>query len=323
MSVLSKKLYLFTTVILILLTLAAGYVTAEDKPLKIALILWRGETEVEKGFQDGLKELGYTATYTTFNADQNLNKLSGLLKTFDPKGYQYLYTFGTSVSLKVKNDFQGVTPQVFAAVLYPVSSGLVQNLARPGVNISGSSHFIPVEQQIETAFRLLEFSNLGVFYNPNEANSAEAVRQIRNTALRLGFSLKAYPVKPKTDRLEKYLRLIEKDIIDVDAVYLPSDSYIISESQTIADTLERAKIPGFAAVEECVKNGVLFGLTTSYYDLGKATAAVIDQRERGKPLSSIPISLPQRTYLLINKTTARSLEFKPDPKLIGNARWIE
>lgn len=319
-----KKIGLFIiTSVLILLALAAGYVAAEDKPLNIALILWRGETEVEKGFQDGLKGLGYTATYTTFNADQNLNKLSDLLKTVNPQNYQYLYTFGTSVSLKVKKDFQGVTPQVFAAVLYPVESGLVQNLTRPGVNISGASHFIPVEKQVETAFRLLEFSNLGVFYNPNDANSAETVRQIRNTALRLGFSLKAYPVKPKTDRLDKYLRLVEKDVIDVDAVYLPSDSYIISESPTIADTLERAKIPSFAAVEECVKNGVLFGLTTSYYDLGKAVAGVIDQREKGKPLASIPVSLPSQTYLMINKTTARSLEFKPDPKLIGNARWVE
>jgi len=319
----SKKICLLTTVVLIMLLSAVGYVTAEEKPLKIALILWRGETEVEKGFRDGLKELGYTATYTAFNADQNPKKLSGLLKSFNPLDYQYLYTFGTSVSLKVKNDFQGVTPQVFAAVLYPVTSGLVQNLARPGVNISGSSHFIPVEKQIETAYRLLEFSNLGVFYNPNEANSVESVRQIRNTAQKLGFSLKPYPVKPKTDRMGKYLRLIEKDILDVDAVYLPSDSYIISESRNIANALERAKIPGFAAVEECVKNGVLFGLTTSYYDLGKATAAIIDQREKGKALSAIPVSLPSQTYLLINKTTARSLEFKPDPKLTGNVRWIE
>ena len=318
----SKKICLLTTVVLIMLTLAASYVTAADQPLKIALILWRGETEVEKGFKDGLTELGYSATYTTFNADQSLNKLSGLLKTIKPQDYQYLYTFGTSVSLKVKREFQGVTPQVFAVVLYPAASGLVQNLTRPGVNISGSSHFIPVEKQIETAYRLLEFSNLGVFYNPNEANSVESVRQIRDTALKLGFSLKPYPVKPKTDRMEKYLRLIEKDILDVDAVYLPSDSYIISESQNM-DALERAKIPGFAAVEECVKNGVLFGLTSNYYDLGKATAAIIDQREKGKALSSIPVSLPSQTYLLINKTTARALGFKPDPKLTGNARWVE
>jgi ABC-type uncharacterized transport system substrate-binding protein len=318
-----KKIGLIAVVVLILLCLAVTFAPAEEKNLNIALILWRGETEAEKGFRDGLKELGYTATYTTINADQNMGKLTALLKTFNPQDYQYLYTFGTSVSVKVKNDFQGVTPQVFAAVLYPVEAGLVQTMTRPGVNISGASNYIPIEKQIETAFRLLEFNTLGVFYNPNEANSSESMRQLRNAGLKLGFSLKVYPVKPGTTKLDKYLNLLEKDIIDFDAVYLPSDSYIVSESQNIADTLERAKIPGFAAVEESVKDGVLFALTTGYYEIGKAAAAIVDQREKGKALSTIPVSLPAQTYLLINKTTAEVLEFKPDPKLLGNARWIE
>jgi putative tryptophan/tyrosine transport system substrate-binding protein len=318
-----KKIGLVATVVLILLCLAATFAPAEDKNLNIALILWRGETDVEKGFRDGLKNLGYTATYTTINADQNLNKLSTLLKTFNPQDHQYIYTFGTSVSLKVKNDFQGVTPQIFTAVLYPVEAGLVQTMTRPGVNISGASNYIPIEEQLETAFRLLNFESLGVFYNPNEANSSESMRQLRNVSLKLGFSLKVYPVKPGSPKLDKYLNLLEKDIIDVDAVYLPSDSYIISESQNIANTLEKARIPGFAAAEESVKDGVLFGLTTSYYEIGKAAAAIVDQREKGKALSSIPVSLPGQTYLLINKTTAQALKFKPDPKLIGNARWIE
>lgn len=310
-------------IVLAVLSLFPVFSPAEEKLLNIALILWQGETEAEKGFRDGLKELGYKVTYTTINADQNLNKLSGLLKTFNPKDYQYLYTAGTSVSLKIKNDYQDTTPQIFAAVLYPVKTGLVQTLTRPGVNISGSSQCIPIEKQLEKAFQLLEFSNLGVFYDPNEENSIEVMRQIRDTGLKLGFSLKAYPVKPETDRLERYLRLIEKDIIDVDAIYLPSDSYIVSKSEEIADTLERAKIPSFAALEESVKNGVLFCLTTSYYDLGKATASIVDQREKAKALSTIPVTFPTQTYPLINKTTAHALDFKPDPKLISNARWIE
>jgi putative ABC transport system substrate-binding protein len=321
--VLGKKLLRILFCVFILICLLSPLTAAEVKNLNIALILWRGETDAEKGFRDGLKELGYTATFTTLNADQNLNKLAGLLSTFNPQNYQYLYTFGTTVSLKIKNDYQGITPQIFTAVLYPVESGLVQTLTRPGVNISGASNFIPIDKQMEAAFQLLEFSNLGVFYNPGELNSVETIRQLRNAGLKLGFSVKAYPVKPGTDRLDKYLRLIEKDIIDVDAVYLPSDSYIISESRDIAEILESGKVPSIAAAAESVANGALLGLTTSYYDLGKAAASIIDQREKGKALSAIPVSLPSQTYLLINKRTAHALDFKPDPKLTVNAQWVE
>ncbi|MBE9540983.1 MAG: ABC transporter substrate-binding protein, partial [Proteobacteria bacterium] len=37
---------------------------AAGKTLKIAMLLWRGETKAEQGFKDGLKELGYSVDYT-------------------------------------------------------------------------------------------------------------------------------------------------------------------------------------------------------------------------------------------------------------------
>jgi len=45
------------------------------KDLKIAMILWRGETEAEKGFQQGLKEFGYSVQYTVMNAGQDRTEL--------------------------------------------------------------------------------------------------------------------------------------------------------------------------------------------------------------------------------------------------------
>ena len=49
--------------------------SSSAKDLKIAMILWRGETEAEKGFQQGLKEFGYTVQYTVMNAGQDRTEL--------------------------------------------------------------------------------------------------------------------------------------------------------------------------------------------------------------------------------------------------------
>jgi ABC-type proline/glycine betaine transport system substrate-binding protein len=54
-------------------TISAVSVRAEN--LRIAMVLWRGETPAEKGFKDGLKKLGYTAEFTVVNADQNRTTL--------------------------------------------------------------------------------------------------------------------------------------------------------------------------------------------------------------------------------------------------------
>ena len=44
---------------------------ASGKTLRIAMVLWRGETKAEQGFKDGLKELGYSVDYTIMNAAQD------------------------------------------------------------------------------------------------------------------------------------------------------------------------------------------------------------------------------------------------------------
>ena len=49
------------------------------------MLLWRGETQVEQGFKDGLKELDYTVEYSILNAGQDRKKLGRLLKKLKPK----------------------------------------------------------------------------------------------------------------------------------------------------------------------------------------------------------------------------------------------
>ena len=48
------------------------------------MILWRGETQAESGFKDGLNELGYSAEYIIMNADQDIKKLGSLLNELKP-----------------------------------------------------------------------------------------------------------------------------------------------------------------------------------------------------------------------------------------------
>ena len=79
---------------------------ASAKDLKIAMILWRGETEAEKGFQQGLKEFGYSVQYTVMNAGQDRTELGRLLREeLNPKlnDFDYIYVFGTTVASATKS----------------------------------------------------------------------------------------------------------------------------------------------------------------------------------------------------------------------------
>jgi ABC-type uncharacterized transport system substrate-binding protein len=75
---------LLVGVLLSMLLPAGGdAVLAAGKNLKIAMVLWRGETEAEKGFQQGLKDLGYSVQYTVMNAGEDRAELGRLLREDD------------------------------------------------------------------------------------------------------------------------------------------------------------------------------------------------------------------------------------------------
>jgi putative ABC transport system substrate-binding protein len=303
----------------------AQILAAGEKNLKIALVTWRGETDAEKGFKDGLKELGYGVDYQEFNAQQDMTKLSTILKTqLDPKQFDYLYTFGTSASVRVSKEYNEETPQIFNIVSFPVESGLVQSLEMPIRNISGASNYVPIDKQVEILHNVLKVKKLGVLYNPREKNSEIALQTVQSLAAKYGYSVEAYRIAPETETLNEFVKGLESGQITADAFHLMPDSFITSQAQVITDALTKAKIPSFTAIEEIVKKkGGLMGLVPSYYELGKAAASILDQHQKGKPMSEIPVVQQSSLTLVINKKTAETLGVQFDPATIQGAQWIE
>ena len=103
---------------IIILLVFNNSLSAVDRSLKIAMILWRGETQAEQGFKDGLKELGYSAQYSIMNAGQDRRKVARLLNKLNPKfdEFDYVYTFGTTVSRITRVIVNNRVPHIFNVV---------------------------------------------------------------------------------------------------------------------------------------------------------------------------------------------------------------
>jgi putative ABC transport system substrate-binding protein len=175
---------IFTLLIAALLTPGTAP-SAADKELKIAMVLWRVETKVEQGFKEGLKELGYSVRYTTLNPVQNRKELGRILREeLQPrlKEFDYIYTFGTTVTKAAKQIVNNQVPQIFAIVTDPVGAGIVQSMDSPGANISGTSNLISVALQLDTALKVMTVKKLGLFFNPREKNSALVRERLKEAA---------------------------------------------------------------------------------------------------------------------------------------------
>ena len=289
------------------------------------MLLWRGETQAEQGFKDGLKELDYTVEYSILNAGQDRKKLGRLLKKLKPKfdEFDYIYTFGTTISRTTRVILKDQVPQIFNVVTDPVGAGIVQSMQSPGGNISGMSDAIPISIQIKSVLDVIKFEKLGIFFNPREKNSMIIRKELYDVAKHFGFEVIDLRSPPAQEMLQENLQKVIDESIIVDAVYLPSDSFLASNAKLIGSRLRTAKVKSIAATKRFIENGALMGVVTDYYKLGKTVARIVDRHQKGEKLQNISIEKVENPYLVINKTTSDTLNISIPEAVMKKAIIVE
>ncbi len=285
----------------ILLLFTLGFVS-NSMAIDIAMVVWRGETSAEQSFVNELIRRGYHLNVDLFNARQDRTALADILRQKlypNIDQYDYVYTFGTTVSETVKTLLHGIKPLVFNIVADPVGSDL---LAQDGLghdNIVGVTNAVPTLTQIDNARSLIRFNALGVPYNPRENNSSLVVNKLQEAGEHYGFKVIPFRIRPDDQlwRIDLRTMLTTKTI---DAVYLPPDSFLISRAPELLSLLNQAQIPTICAVEEYIQHGCLMGTVADYADLGRLAADIVDRLERGIPFSQIPLEFDPAPQFRVN-----------------------
>jgi ABC-type uncharacterized transport system substrate-binding protein len=322
-----KKLFLAVVFFAVVVTFLSNEpVFAQEKNLKIAMILWRGETLAERGFKDGLRELGYSVQFTIMRSRQDRKKMGRVLRTqLKPTlhQYDYIYTFGTTVTKAAKYFIKNKVPQIFNIIVAPVRAGIVKTMESSGGNISGVTNRVPFYLQIEAALKVMKIKKLGLFFNPREKNSMLVRQSFQKLAKSYNFQLIDLRSPPALKMLETNLQKLKDKSVVVDAVYLPNDSFLLSKAKLVGAQLRAAKVRSFGAVQSYVNAGALMGLVPDYYKLGKAAAKIVDRHEKGEKLQNIPVHRTKAPRLVINKTTAKALNVKVAENLLKKAILVE
>ena len=303
----------FMLVIAFLITFVADFSappSAHTKDLKVAMILWRGETQAEKGFKEELKRLGYSVRFTVWDAKQERNELGRLLREeLKPqlKQFDYIYIFGTTASQATQTIVRDEVPQLFNIVADPVGAGIVQSMESPGGNISGASNQVSLRLQIETALKIMPVKRLGLLFNPREQNSMLIREKLFEIAQQLHVELVDLRSPPAQDMLQANLTKLREKSVVVDAIYLPQDSFLVSQAKRIGAELKAAKVKSIASIKGYIDDGALMGVVPDYYDLGKAVAMIVHRHQRGEKLQNIPVQTANEPVLVINQSTSQAL----------------
>jgi len=148
--------------------------------------------------------------------------------------------------------------------------------------------------QIEAALKIKRIKKIGLFFNPREKNATIIYDKLIAIAKDFNFEVAGFRSPPGSRRLEKYLQKLTNKSLIVDAVYLPLDSFIISNARLIGSQLRAGKIMSIGAQKEYIDKGALMGTVPDYYQLGKIASAIMDRHQKGEQLEKYPPFRQQR-----------------------------
>ncbi len=156
-------------------------------------------------------------------------------------------------------------PILLTAVTDPAESGLVNDNAAPGVNVSGTSALTPVKEQIDLLKQLLpEAKTVGFLYCSAESNSEIQIAMAKEACNAVGLSYEEYTV-PSSNEIQS---VVESMVGKVDVIYAPTDNVIAAGMSTVAMIANDNGIPTICGEAGMVEAGGLATYGIDYYQLG-------------------------------------------------------
>jgi putative ABC transport system substrate-binding protein len=212
-------------------------------------------------------------------------------------------------------------PIIFVSVTDPVGNGYVQNLARPGGNITGFTNFefamsgkwLEVLKDISPSIE-----RVAVVFNPEVAAGRGAFFLESIKASAPSFAVKIFPAPVQNDAdIERVITEFARSpsgglIVTLDAFTAVHRDAIISQAAARG-------LPSVYPLGHYVIAGGLVSYGVDASDLHRRAASYVDRIIRGEKPADLPIQQPTKFNLVINLKTAHALGLTVPPTLLARA----
>ena len=193
-------------------------------------------------------------------------------------------------------------PVVYGAVTDPVAAQLVKTMGPSGTNVTGVSDRLVPAPQVELIRKVLPgVKRVGMVYNPAEANSVVAVREMKAALEAQGITLVEAAAPRSVDVGQAARRLVGK----VDLIYSGTDNNVVAAYEALAKVGNDAKIPLIAADTGSIRRGALAVLSVDYGLLGRQAGRQVVSILKGKKPGELPSETSERQVLILNLDAAR------------------
>jgi len=246
-------------------------------------------------------------------SDRNLDVVDSLAKV-KPR---LILTVGSAATEFAQSNFQNI-PIVFAAVKYPVLSGFVESMARPGSNSTGASLNIPIDVQFRYLGEIVpDLKRIGVFYTDNTAG---LITQAKIVAKSVGKELVAI----KIDDIKDVPQALDSLAATAQAIWTVADPKLFDPRSTRYVLLNalRKGIPLMGFSRHIVESGALFALDFDYKAIGVQAGGIVNRVVAGADPGSIPVTMVDALWFHYNEKTAERIDVKIPDELVAVAKEV-
>ena len=275
-----------------------------------------------EAFRQGLRERGYVEgknivveyRYGDGKPDRMAEQAAYLVQ----QKVNVIVTAGSQATRPAK-EATNTIPIVMAQDNDPVGSGFIDNLAKPGGNITGLANLTTElsGKQLEILKEVLpKLSRLAVLRDLTEPGNPQAVRETDRAAKAFGIQRYYLDVRIATD-IEPAFAAAEKKRVEA-LLVLPSAVFNFNRKQ-IVDLALKNRWPGMYPRVEYVEDGGLMTYGASTTDLFRRAAIFVDKILKGAKPGNLPVEQPVKFDLLFNLKAAKQIGLTIPPKVLARA----
>ena len=298
---------------------------AQPSPKIPRVVYLDGKTRnaVSEGLLSGLRDLGYVdgkniiLVRQTFSAPTVKGMREAILEALP--NADLLVVSGTVGGVAAKPVPSSI-PVVFISVGAPVDIGLVDSLAHPGGNMTGTTFEATSETYAKRLQILKEIvpglARVAVMGARDDPNFPFAMQSLKQSAPEQSISIQQIELDSVAD-LEGTFDTIKQS--GSEALIVVSGSLTYGIIQRTADLALARGLPSCHGFKEAVAAGGLVSLGPDLVALARQSARMVDKIIRDERPADIPVEQPAQYVVNINLKTAKTLGLIIPPALLARA----
>ena len=308
--------------------LAPAVAKAQSMP-RIAYLSGRSQandSHLLDAFREGLKTTGYVdgrnVTLDVHWADGRFDAVGQMaVELVATKPDLIVAVGGNPVGLAAKAA-TSVIPIVFGAGADPVKIGLVDNLNRPGGNLTGMTLWANEldAKRLDVLHDMLPGARrVAVLMNPANPGYDELLPRTRETAAALRFELTLLNAASSSE-IERAFQSLPPG--RVDALAVGADAFLINRRDRIVALTAERRLPAIFPAREFALDGGLASYGTRWADMYRILGTYAGRLLKGAKPIDLPVQRPTTYELVINLPTARGLGLDLPPLILSRADEI-